>query len=726
MDKSKQQETFISIADLWRLCTARWRWFVLSVGACLMVAGFYLYKTPYTYTRTAAVMVIEENAGQSTGSDGSGLGGIGFVNRKRNVINVMRHMTSLDVLTEVVHQLHPEMPFKEMWDEAKEVEARFTAEVEDMQGTVIDLTYRDYSTIIAAKTLGLIIDVYNEKVHQEKLELTKQTSAFIDARLKLLEHDLDVVDDSIAVYKSRYGITNLEHVSDIYLQEQSRADNEILTLTNQKAMAEYIRSLLADKEHPQLLLVNSGINNAIIEEQVTLYNTLLLQLQSHLDYTTEQNPLIINQQKELASLRNNILANVNNHIRTIDIQLLGLRGYHGEAAQKIMSNPAQAKYLESIQRDKKVKESLYLYLLQKKEENEISVTYESSNIYVIDPPHGAGKPTAPNRPGIILAAMMLGLLAPVTFLFLRASFDESVRDHFDIEANSDIPFLGEVPYSGREHSLENVLMRFGKGRKAQSSGIVVGYGKLDASNEAFRVLRNNMETIVANKALGQHGRVYIVKSTQIEAGKTYVAMNLALTKAIGRRHVLFIDGDLRQASASRLWRTPLLGLTDYLSGDEEDFHRLLCHPEEYDTLDVLPAGALPLNPIELLRSSRLKRLLDQARQEYDAIIIDSPSAGMLADADIIEHLADCTLFVIRAGRFHRRRLYELKPVHSRDKQDKMQYVVLNGVSVNVRYGGAYLHKYERTKKDVGTVELTEKTILFNKIIFRKPKNWKKS
>ena len=331
---------------------------------------------------------------------------------------------------------------------------------------------------------------------------------------------------------------------------------------------------------------------------------------------------------------------------------------------------------------------------------------------------------------LILAAMMLGLLAPVTFLFLRASFDESVRDHFDIEANSDIPFLGEVPYSGKEHNLEhslkNLLLRFGIGHRVQSSGIVVGYGKLDASNEAFRVLRNNMETIVANKALGQHGRVYIVKSTQIEAGKTYVAMNLALTKAIGRRHVLFIDGDLRQASASRLWRTPLLGLTDYLSGDEDDFHRLLCHPEEYDTLDVLPAGALPLNPIELLRSARMMQLLKQARQEYDAIIIDSPSAGMLADADIIEHLADCTLFVIRAGRFHRRRLYELKPVHSRDKQDKMQYVVLNGVSVNVRYGSAYLHKYERTKKDVETVELTEKTIQLNKIIFRRPKNWKKS
>jgi uncharacterized protein involved in exopolysaccharide biosynthesis len=227
--------------------------------------------------------------------------------------------------------------------EAKDIQRRLTAELEDvLTSTVINLTYKDYSTTEAERVLSLIIQVYNEKWLEDKQLVTKQTSQFIDTRLKLLEQDLNRVDDSISTYKSRYGITDLQHVSDIYLQQQSQSDAELLSLSNQKAMAEYIRDLLNDKSsQPKLLLVNSGINNSVIEAQITLYNNLLLQMQSHLEYTSEQNPMIITKEKELSNLRNNILANITNHIRSIDIQLQGMKGYHGEATSKITSNPEQ-------------------------------------------------------------------------------------------------------------------------------------------------------------------------------------------------------------------------------------------------------------------------------------------------------------------------------------------------------------------------------------------------
>jgi len=262
-------------------------------------------------------------------------------------------------------------------------------------------------------------------------------------------------------------------------------------------------------------------------------------------------------------------------------------------------------------------------------------------------------------------------------------------------------------------------MRFGIGRKAKSSGIVVGHDFLDASNEAFRVLRNNMDSIVAKMTLDKGGRVYLVKSTGLEVGKTFVAMNLALVKAIGGQRVLFIDGDLRQASASRLWRTPLLGLTDYLNGEESDYRKLLWHPEGYPTMDVLPAGALPTNPTELLQNPLLDELLNTARQQYDSIIIDSPAAGILADADIMEQMADCSLFIIRAGSFKRHRLNELSPIQIINGTSKPQYFILNGVSINARYGYGYVHKYERSEEDKNTVTLSRKTILLNKIIFKK-------
>lgn len=721
MANEKKAESFMTIADLWHLCIDRWRWLVASVFVCLVFAIYYLLTTPYLYTRQAAIMVREESMGKnSTETNTKDIDELGFVNQKNNVINVVRHIKSLDVLMEVVQRMDSTKTKGETINKAKEIQSRLTAEIEELGSTIINLTYKDFSTIEAEYVLSLIIQVYNEKWLEDKQLIIKNTSRFIDSRLQLLEQDLDRVDDSISTYKSRYGITDLSRVSDMYLQQQSKSDAELLTLSNQKAMAEYIRDLLNDKtSQNQLLLVNSGINNSVIETQISLYNNLLLQLQSHLEYTSEQNPLVISKQKELNNLRSNILANINNHIRTIDIQLLALRGYHGEAISKITSNPAQAKYLVSIEREQKVKESLYLYLLQKKEENEISSTYQAANTQTIDIPHGSGKPTSPKRSKVLISALLLGLLIPVTVLFLRASFDESVRDRFDVERNSDIPFLGEVPYSGREHSLESFLMRFGIGRKAKASGIVVGSDMLNASNEAFRVLRNNMDSIVSNKYSSKGCRVYLLKSTQIEVGKTFVGMNLSLVKAIGGQRVLFIDGDLRQASASRLWRTPLLGLSDYLCGDENDYRKLLWHPEGYPMLDVLPAGALPTNPTELLQSTLLDKLINTVRQHYDCVFIDSPSASILADADIVERTIDSTLYVIRAGRFNRHRLGELSPIEIINGTKKPQYIILNGVNVNVRYGYAYSHKYERSEEDKNIVELSKTSILLNKIIFRK-------
>lgn len=718
---SKNGDSFFSIGDLLRMCVARWRWFVSSVLIALIMAVNYLRTTPYIFTREASLIINEESLGKNTTEkNGGDFNNLGFVNQKSSVDNVMRHITSLDVLMEVARRLNPEEDEGGIMANALAIQSRLSTSNNGLGSTIIDLTYKDYSTEKAEETLLLIIQIYKEKWLKHKHQVTINTSHFIDARLKLLQHDLGIVDDSIAVFKSRYGITDLEHVGNIHLQQQSQSDAEIMKLSSQKAMAEFIRDLLNDSssEH-QLLLVNSGINNSGLEAQITLYNSLLMQFQSHLAYSSIQNPLIRQQEEELSNLRDKILANIKSHIHTIDIQLNSYEDYYDEATSKVISNPSQAKHLATIERERKVKESLYMFLLQKKEENEISITYTASNVQVIDPPHGSGKATSPKRFQVLFAAVFLGLLIPITVIFLRTSLDESVRDRFDVERNCDIPFLGEVPYSGREHSLESLLMPLGIGRKAKSSGIVVGKGMLNASNEAFRVLRNNMDASFASKFLIEGGKSYLIKSTQIEVGKTFVAMNLALVRAIGGERVLFIDGDLRQASASRLWRAPLIGLADLLNGDEDDYRKLLFQPEGYPMLDVLPTGALPTNPTELLKSPLLDQLLLTAKEQYDCIIIDSSTSGMLADADIIERAVDCTMFVIRAGRFNRNRLKEISSNQATNSDSKLQYIILNGVSIDARYGYAYLHKYERSEEDKKTVDIGRSTMLWNKIIFKK-------
>lgn len=690
---SKTTDRTLSISELWHLCTARWRWFVASVLLCLIVAVRYLLTTPYVYSRSASIIVREEFLGNNaTEKNGKDFSQIGFVNQKSNVTDVARHITSLDVLLEVASRLDSTLTEEEIFNNALGIQSRLSAEVEGIGSNIINLTYKDFSTREAARGLALIMDVYNDKWFMDKQRVTRSTSLFIDSRLRLLESDLNLVDDSISSFKSRYGITDLNRVSDIYLQQQSQADAEILRLMNQKAMAEYIRSLLEDdSSQKQLLLVNSGINNSLIESQITLYNSLLLQMQSHLEYTSGQNPLIVNLEKELKSLRKNILSNVINHIRTIDIQLQSLESYHGQTASKISSNPNQEKHLISIEREQKVKESLYLYLLQKKEENEISITYKVAPTQVIDIPNGSGKPTSPKRVRVLLAAVLIGFMLPVIVIFLRATMDETVRDRYDIERRGGIPFLGEVPLLERRSTIRSLQRRFGL-RPARSS-LVVTHGGQGPVNEALRLIRTKLESVSEHE--GNGNKVYMVTSSQEGTGKTFVSMNLALVLAIAGWRVLFIDGDLRKGSASRRWQALGAGLTDYLDGDVVDVASLLVHPKDYPTLDVLPAGTIPTNPTELLRGSLFANLMESMRLQYDFILIDTPPTGSLADAEIIRQNTDLSLFIVRTGKFERQYLDDLKVP---DSAAISQYVILNGTSIGSRYGYAYGHEYEHHGK----------------------------
>jgi uncharacterized protein involved in exopolysaccharide biosynthesis len=195
----KKAESFVSIVDLWRICFSRWRWFAVSVALCLTFAVRYLIVTPFLYTRYASIMLHEENLGDNAYDNNSNkFNEIGFVKQKTNVSDEVRHITSLDILMEVVCRLHPTQDRKDLFDVAVDMQSRLSAEVQEKGSSIIDMTYHDYSTIEAAKTLELIIQVYNEKWLQEKQKAIQNTSHFIDSRLELLERELNIVDDSIS------------------------------------------------------------------------------------------------------------------------------------------------------------------------------------------------------------------------------------------------------------------------------------------------------------------------------------------------------------------------------------------------------------------------------------------------------------------------------------------------------------------------------------------------
>lgn len=418
----KPEEDYITIVDLWRLCVANYWWFIITVFITIAAAIYYLVITPNQYTREAAILVNQEAPGKNTASiDGNNFSTIGLVQQPTNLSNVQRHIASLDILMAVADRLHLASP-DSILRKAQGMQKRLKVELEDEKSTIINLKYQGSSTDEADRILYTLVEVYNEKTDQKKHLVNQHTSAFIDQRLHLLQSELDNIDDSISSFKSHNLITNLDQVSDIALKHQDQAEAQVFKLSNQKAVSQYIDDLLSEstKTH-KFLPANSGTGSSVIETQIAQYNALLMQYNSHRSYTTTQNPVIAEYSAQLNDMRGNIKRSVEGHINSLDAQLQKLLSYGGEAESRIASNPEQAKRIAAVERQQKVKESIFLYLLQKKEENEMNMTYTSQATELIDVPHGSDSPTSPNKRNVILSAIVLGLVVPVITLFIRES-----------------------------------------------------------------------------------------------------------------------------------------------------------------------------------------------------------------------------------------------------------------------------------------------------------------
>lgn len=686
----RQQNDFLTIPDLWRICVAHWYWFAVSLTVCIAIACYYLAVTPKLYTREAAVMVKQELMGKNAGKNlgGDEFNDIGMVQQTTSVTNIQRRLTSLDVLTEVVRRLGLADNEQEVMRVAQSIKGRVTADLKDDKSTIIYLKYYAPSVTNADNVLNKIVEVFNDKWREGKNEMTANTSRFIQERLSLLENDLGIVDDSISSFKARNKITDLNRVSDIYLQKQSTSEAHILTLTNQRSIALYILSILEDKStQHQMLPTNSGINNPVAETQINQYNSMLLQLKNNMYNTSDQNPLILKQESELKEVRKNIAATISNHIKSIDIQLSTYQAASGEADNKITQNPNQAKYLLSVEREQKVKESLYLYLLQKKEENEINKTYTSNITQFIDMPHGSAIPTSPKSRNVLLAAILLGVIFPVSILFVRESMNSTIRSKHDIERKTSLLLLGEIPMYREKKGWLSRLMPVG--RKRLKNIIVVASDKSDMVNDAFRILRSKLEFMTSRHS---SKNIYTITSDYAGSGKTFISTNLSLVMAIKGHNVLLIDGDLRHASASHHFNCTESGLADYLNEEVTDIDSLLVKHPDYPSLSILPVGTIPPNPTELLSGERFAQMLNEMRARFDFIIIDCPPNENMADASIIESHADRTLFVVRAGVYERKHIYDLEADVLNGKHKNLT-IILNGTEMlnsgNVRYNYGY-------------------------------------
>ena len=798
MSRPNQADDSVRLQDLFYLCLAKWRWFILSIAVTLGIATYYILTTPNVYQRTASLMIKDESKSQGISSDVSSMfADMGLGNAKSNVNNELIAIQSPAVLLEAGKRLKLDVDYaidgafhKEALyggdlpvtvdfigftdeqsgsfqlqlkgdgsylisklkgitrdhlpaDDSDEISGRLgqiirtplgkikvdkapsysqfikngdapvlyvsrsniyamtdrikaslVASLSKKEATVIDLTYKDVLPKRAEDVINTIISVYRKNWIEDKNQMTISTSHFITERLGVIERELGDVDKNISAYKSSNLLPDVEAAAQQYMQKSTEVDKQIMDLNSRLAIAQYIRNYLTGKVGKnQLLPSNTGIESPGIEQQIAEYNKSQLERNNLVANSSEQNPLVADYDQSLGSMRKSITASLDNFVVTLKTQLGNLQANEAATTTQIASNPNQAKYLQTVGRQQKVKEALYLFLLQKREENELSKAFTAYNTRIITPPTGDNVPVAPVRRNIMLVAFVLGFLIPVVIIYMRENMNTTVRGRKDLK-NLNVPFLGEIPFSVSSKNRPTLEQRIKFWKKPKEVRmIVVKAGKRDIVNEAFRVLRTNFEFTI-----GTHPEQNVIVFTSFNpgSGKTHLASNMAMSLAIKKKKVLLIDGDLRHGSASMLIHSPGEGLSDYLNGRISDIHDILYKGEEnglVKNFDMIPIGTIPPNPSELLSTPLLEQMIQTMRQEYDYVFIDCPPIEVVADTPIYEQFADRTIFVIRSGLMERSMLPEIDALY-KAKKFKNMTLVLNGTKARGgRYGSHYGYGY---------------------------------
>lgn len=560
------------------------------------------------------------------------------------------------------------------------------AELGNEDATIINLSITDVSIRKAEDILNTLIEVYNENWIQDKNQIAVSTSQFISDRLSVIENELGHVDENISSYKSEHLLPDVQAASSLYMAQSAENKKELSALSNQLSTAQYIRRELNAKQLDQPLPTNSGILNANIESLISEYNNLVLDRNRLIANSSEKNPLVKNMASSLQSMQRTIIQSVDNLIVSLNTQIRSIRRQEEATTSRLASNPNQAKYLLSVERQQKVKEELYLYLLQKREENELSQAFTAYNTRLITAPRGSMFPTAPRKMNILLVAFAIGLLLPAVLIFMKENMNTKVRGRKDLE-NLSVPLIGEIPqYSGTKKRWWRPLNR----DRQEMKTIVVNEGNRNIINEAFRVMRSNVDFMVS-KDSSRH--VFVLTSFNPGSGKSFLSMNIAISFAIKKKRILVIDGDLRHGSISSFIASPDKGLSDYLGNRIEDWREIIVPYKEYANLHVIPIGTVPPNPTELLEDGKLADLIAALRPEYDYIFIDCPPIDIVADTQIIEKQADRTIFVVRSGLLDRSMLSELETMYT-EKRFKSLSMILNGTeSTGGRYGYRYGYHY---------------------------------
>lgn len=555
---------------------------------------------------------------------------------------------------------------------------------EEEEASILTLALKDSSPARAEDVLNTLITVYNEEAIKEKNQVAVNTANFINERLIIIERELGNVESNLESFKQRNQIVDIASSAGMYMTESQKYNADAMELETQLRLANFIKDYLTDpSKETDLIPSNTGISDMNIENQISLYNAAKLKRDHLIDDSSVNNPVVQELNNSLRAMKQSIIRAVDNMIVSLNVKRNDAQNREMRAQDRVTAIPTKERQMLSIERQQKIKEALYLFLLNKREENALSQAMADNNARVIDGAEGSNAPISPNRNRILLLGLLVGIALPGAVCLAILFMDTLVHGRKDIEGVTSVPYLGEIPLDKeamKDHRKKVMAV------KEQGDDIV---------SEAFRILRTNMAFLSKKDKPAQ---VITFTSFNIGAGKTFIARNLSMSLAYMKKRVVMVDLDIRKGTLSRHFGHYHVGVTNYLSDNTVKVDDIIQHQEGFD---LIPAGILAPNPAELLMDNRLDELMNELRTRYDYIIADNVPVGLIADATIANRIADLTIFVVRAGKLDRRQLPDIEKLYQ-EKKLKNMALVLNGANPE-RHGYGYSYGYGygygyRTKK----------------------------
>lgn len=549
------------------------------------------------------------------------------------------------------------------------------ADLASKKSNVITLAFDTPNPAYGSAILNKILEKYNERGIYERNLQGQKTATFLEDRIRIMGTGLDQAEIAIQNYKEANGITDIQAEAAYQTNKRSALENSIFNLETELELLRITREFFLDSIH-NTELVPTTVSTASVQQGIGAYNALVMERMELLNNAKPNNFALRKVDNRMEMTRRNILATTDRAIEAAQLRLNDLMSQQGSNRSKLGRIPTQEREFVNMKRQQQMKQELYLFLLQRQEENSMMLANSIPKGKIVDEAFVLSQPLGVGKGMIMIVFLFIGLIIPPVYLYVRKLILNKVETREEAERHLSAPVLGEmcIDRSGRS--------------------LVVTEHDTSAATELFRLLRSNLQFLLG----GSGDKVVLMTSTKSGEGKSFISINLAASLALQHgKKVLLVGMDIRNPQLGNyLGINPKWGLTNYLSGAGVGVDDIINHVDGTTSLDVIVAGPIPPNPAELLMSDAVDKLFAELRPKYDYIIVDSAPVGMVSDTFTLDRIADATVYVTRINYSTLDDMKFIEDIYE-DKRLKKLSVVINGTHSKKGYGYGYSAKDSNAK-----------------------------